>query len=38
MSYDLYEFLKREWIAKHPNATHEEYQRAMREIAKKAGI
>lgn len=38
MSYTTYELMKQEWIAKHPNASHQEYQKAMQIIAKKAGI
>lgn len=38
MSYELYEMYKQEWIAKHPTATHEQYQKAMQEIAKRLGI
>lgn len=38
MSYATYELLKRDWVLKNPNATHEEYQKAMREISKKAGV
>lgn len=33
-----YEKLKREWIARNPAATHEEYQQAMVRIAKMAGV
>ena len=28
-----YEQLKTQWASEHPEATHEEYQRAMRQIA-----
>ena len=38
MNYALYETLKKEWIVKNPTATPMEYTKAMREIAKKAGI
>jgi hypothetical protein len=38
MSYSLYEYLKREWIESHPSATPEQYQRAIRAIAKRLGI
>jgi hypothetical protein len=38
MSLSQYEFLKAEWIAKHPDATPKQYQQAMRLIAKKCGI
>lgn len=33
-----YEQLKQKWIAEHPDATHKEYEQAMREIARKAGV
>jgi hypothetical protein len=36
--YRLYDQLKAAWIATHPGATHDEYQHAMCDIAKKAGI
>lgn len=38
MSLSRYEFLKAEWIAKHPNATPAEYQKAMLALAKKCGV
>jgi len=38
MSVQTYELMKQEWIAKHPNASPREYEQAMNEIAKKAGI
>jgi hypothetical protein len=38
MSYELYEIYKQDWINKNPNATPQEYQSAMRKIAKRAGI
>jgi hypothetical protein len=38
MNYSQYEFYKQEWIAKHPNATPLQYQKAMQEIARKLGI
>jgi len=38
MSISQYEFLKKEWVAKNPNATPEQYQRAMMAIAKKCGV
>lgn len=38
MSYFLYEQLKAEWIAKHPNATQQQYEKAMRLIAKKCKV
>lgn len=34
----MYEILKSEWIAKNPNATPKEYEKAMNDIAKKLGI
>ena len=37
-NFRLYEQLKQEWIAAHPDAIADEYCRAMREIANKAGI
>lgn len=36
--YQLYEAAKVVWIATHPDATPEEYQAAMRELARKAGL
>jgi len=38
MSYSQYEFLKQEWIKSHPDATPQQYQKAMSAIAKKLGI
>lgn len=38
MSYHQYEILKAEWIAKHPDATPQEYQKAMTAIARKCGV
>jgi hypothetical protein len=38
MSYSLYESLKQEWIRKNPEATPAQYQKAMRAIARKAGV
>lgn len=38
MSYSAYEQMKRAWIAAHPDATPAEYEQAMREIARKAGV
>lgn len=38
MSYNQYEQLKAEWIAKHPNATPSQYSKAMQYIARKLGI
>lgn len=37
-SWEDYERAKQDWMFRHPEATHEEYERAMREIAKKMGI
>jgi hypothetical protein len=34
----IYEMLKRQWIAQNPNATPAEYQAAMIELARKAGL
>jgi hypothetical protein len=34
----LYEAEKQDWIAKHPEATPQEYEQAMREIAKRIGF
>jgi hypothetical protein len=36
--FRLYELLKRDWIARNPTATPEEYQQAMQRIAQRAGI
>lgn len=33
-----YEILKAKWIAENPEATHEEYMRAMIEIARKCRV
>ena len=38
MSYACYERLKAEWRAEHPDATPEEYERAMRRIAEQCGV
>lgn len=38
MSWETYELLKQEWIAKHPNSTPQEYENAMRNIARKLGL
>jgi hypothetical protein len=38
MSYQTYELLKQEWIAKNPHATPEQYQKAMQLISKKLGV
>ena len=34
----VYEKLKRAWIEKHPDATRQEYETAIYEIAKKIGL
>lgn len=34
-SYAAYEAEKAAWITVHPTATHSEYERAMREIARR---
>jgi hypothetical protein len=36
--YSGYERDKRDWIAKHPNATPSEYDRAMRKIAARHSV
>jgi len=36
--YSGYERDKRDWIAKHPNHTPAEYERAMRNIAARRGV
>jgi hypothetical protein len=33
-----YEAMKQAWIAAHPNATPEQYQRAVAQIAKRCGV
>jgi hypothetical protein len=33
-----YEQRKQGWLRTHPEASHEDYQAAMREIARKAGV
>ena len=38
MSWQAYEAAKRAWIAANPNATHEQYDAAMRAIAERLGI
>jgi hypothetical protein len=38
VSYATYELLKAEWVAKNPESTHIEYQKAMQKIARKCGI
>jgi hypothetical protein len=37
-NYQGYEAAKRIWIAKHPNHTPEQYQKAIRAIAKRYGV
>jgi t-SNARE complex subunit (syntaxin) len=36
--YSGYESAKQQWIASNPNATPEEYQRAIRKIAARYGV
>lgn len=38
MSYSRYESLKAQWIKDHPEATPEQYQQAMKRIAKACRI
>lgn len=38
MNWQTYEAAKRAWIAAHPNATPEQYDAAMRAIAKRVGV
>ena len=38
MSWQAYEAAKRAWIASHPNATPEQYDAAMRAIARRYGV
>ena len=38
MDYREYERRKAAWIAENPQATPEEYQQAMRRIAKECGV
>jgi len=38
MSHSLYESLKQQWIFNNPNATPQQYQKAMMAIARKAGV
>ena len=38
MSFGLYESYKREWVYRNPNATPQQYERAMRAIIRKLGI
>jgi hypothetical protein len=37
-SYARYEARKQEWITRHPDATADEYQRAMTAIAREVGV
>jgi hypothetical protein len=37
-SWAQYEFRKNAWLASHPDATPEEYQQAMKRIAKECGV
>lgn len=34
----LYELEKQAWAERHPEATHQEYEQAIREIAKRCGV
>lgn len=36
--YQKYEILKRKWIKDNPNATYQEYEKAIFEIAKICGV
>lgn len=36
--YQRYELLKREWVARNPNASSSEYDAAMRRIAALCGV
>jgi hypothetical protein len=38
VSYTLYEALKSAWIKANPQATPQQYQQAMRRLARKAGV
>jgi hypothetical protein len=38
MDYWRYEVMKSTWIARNPHATPNEYQLAMRRIARKCGV
>ena len=38
MDYNRYEVLKATWIAKHPNASPRQYEKAMKSIARKCGV
>lgn len=37
-TYADYEAAKREWSFRNPSATHEQYERAMRDIATRMGL
>lgn len=37
-SHNEYERLKADWIRRHPEASPDEYTRAMREIAERLGL
>lgn len=37
-AYGAYEFEKRAWVDANPDATPEQYQKAMRDLAKKCGV
>jgi hypothetical protein len=37
-TFKLYEWMKRQWQDLHPNATPQEYEEAIRRIAKQLGI
>lgn len=37
-SWQDYEYAKHEWIRRHPNATPEEYDRAIAAIVKRLGL
>jgi uncharacterized protein YunC (DUF1805 family) len=37
-NYQLYEARKAAWIATHKDATHSEYEEAMKRLAKECGI
>ncbi len=36
--YQQYEREKQDWLYKHPDCTAEQYQQAIREIAKRLGV
>jgi hypothetical protein len=38
MSLHAYEAAKADWISRHPQATPEEYQRAMASLARRYGV